>query len=131
MKAAFLLVLFLVHSILSREWYVSQQRGSDSNPGTFEKPFLTYRKANESIHDGDTLKVEHGVYNERFFFFYRSVKYIGIPENNVNPLFLGALSFEGKNVFLTNIDFENVVFFKNDLLEVHHVNIVNGPRKKT
>ncbi|MHB1957733.1 MAG: DUF1565 domain-containing protein [Acidobacteriaceae bacterium] len=48
----------------SASWYVSTS-GSDSNPGTKEKPFLTLQHAADLAKPGDTVLVRGGKYCER------------------------------------------------------------------
>jgi len=50
-------------------WYVSAKKGSDRNPGTREKPWQTIEKAASSIHPGDTVLIEPGVYRAWYFHF--------------------------------------------------------------
>lgn len=45
-------------------FYVSKN-GSDSNPGTFEKPWQTISKATYSLRPGDTVYIREGTYAER------------------------------------------------------------------
>lgn len=47
-----------------RAFYVSPQ-GSDSNPGTADKPWQTIRFATEKLVAGDTLYIRKGTYGER------------------------------------------------------------------
>lgn len=49
--------------------YVSAKNGSDENPGTQEKPWLTIEKATKSIRPGDTVLVLPGVYRAKCFDF--------------------------------------------------------------
>ena len=44
-------------------YYVSPN-GSDSNPGTLEKPFKTIKKACEMVTPGGTIYLREGIYNE-------------------------------------------------------------------
>lgn len=56
-------------------YYVSQQsNASDSNPGTFDLPFGTIKKAAEVAHAGDTVIIRGGTYRETL-----------IPKNNGKP----------------------------------------------
>lgn len=57
--------------------YVSQSYGSDSYPGTFNKPFLTLTAAKNAANAGQTITVFPGTYNEK-----------NLLKTNVNWLFL-------------------------------------------
>jgi hypothetical protein len=45
-------------------YFVDGTQGNDSNPGTEDCPFATISKAAESITDGDTVIISHGIYRE-------------------------------------------------------------------
>ena len=45
-------------------YFVDGNEGNDSNPGTESCPFATISKAAESISDGDTVIISHGIYRE-------------------------------------------------------------------
>ena len=45
-------------------YFVDGNQGNDSNPGTEDCPFATISKAAESITDGDTVIISHGIYRE-------------------------------------------------------------------
>jgi hypothetical protein len=47
-------------------FYVAKD-GSDSNPGTEEKPWLTIQKAADTMVAGDTVFVKNGTYNENIY----------------------------------------------------------------
>ncbi len=64
-------------------WYVATT-GKDYNPGTFEKPWATFRKAAESLKAGDTVYVRGGTYYEK-----RTV----IPANSGNAI-NGYITFQ-------------------------------------
>ena len=49
---------------LSQQWHVAKT-GSDSHPGTAEKPWLTISKAAEHAKAGDEVVVHEGVYREQ------------------------------------------------------------------
>jgi len=54
--------------IIEGAYYVSTS-GSDSNPGTYEEPFLTWQKGFDEATAGDTVYIRGGIYypgNERF-----------------------------------------------------------------
>jgi uncharacterized repeat protein (TIGR02059 family) len=57
---AFLLII-VSSSLQGKTYYVSKS-GSDSNPGTFEKPWATWQKGFNFIVAGDTLYIRGGVY---------------------------------------------------------------------
>ena len=44
--------------------YYVATTGSDANPGTLSAPFRTIQQAANTVHAGDTVQVEGGVYNE-------------------------------------------------------------------
>ena len=50
-----------VSAVCASNWYVSGI-GSDSNPGSLSKPFLTLNKAASVTNPGDTVYVENGTY---------------------------------------------------------------------
>ena len=45
-------------------YYVNKDSGSDDNVGSEDCPFATISKAAESITDGDTVIISHGIYRE-------------------------------------------------------------------
>lgn len=63
MKKILLLSLFSMWSLFCKDYYVSPQ-GSNSNPGTIEKPFRTIRRASEFLQPGDRCIIRSGVYRE-------------------------------------------------------------------
>ncbi|MEN6350840.1 MAG: right-handed parallel beta-helix repeat-containing protein [Syntrophomonas sp.] len=63
--------------VSSRVFYVSKN-GSDSNPGTLEKPWLTVSKATYSLGPGDTVYIRGGTYAERI-----SLRQSGAPERYI------------------------------------------------
>ena len=62
-KSATATVTVQVPSRSGVTYYVSTS-GSDSNPGTLSAPWRTLQHAANSVHAGDTVEVEGGVYNE-------------------------------------------------------------------
>jgi hypothetical protein len=69
-KAAFTFILLLTVGMclasgaLAKDYYVSKD-GSDSNPGTQTKPWLTIQHAADTMIAGDSVHVSAGTYNER------------------------------------------------------------------
>lgn len=67
MKKAFLLLLTFLLFIFSqgkaKEIFVAKN-GSDSNPGTFEAPYLNIGKASSQAFPGDVIYIREGVYEE-------------------------------------------------------------------
>src|SRR5271169_3988839 len=62
----FVIVLLLVQSLsaqIGATFFVSK-KGSDSNPGTLDSPWLTIQHAANSVSAGATVYVFGGVYNE-------------------------------------------------------------------
>jgi hypothetical protein len=62
-KSATAVVTLVTHLPSGTTYYVSTS-GSDSNPGTFSKPWKTIQHAADSVHAGDTVYVRGGVYNK-------------------------------------------------------------------
>jgi hypothetical protein len=122
----FLLCLFTI--ALSKEWYISQFRGDDSNSGTKLKPLQTLTKAVSLATDGDSIKIEIGVYKQSIS-IKKSLKLIGIPEQNSIPLLSGKITFTCKEISISNLNVESTeegfVFDKCDSIKVSNVNF--GP----
>jgi Right handed beta helix region len=62
-KSATAVVTLVTQPASGTAYYVSIS-GSDSNPGTFSKPWKTIQHAADSVHPGDTVYVRGGVYNK-------------------------------------------------------------------
>jgi hypothetical protein len=62
-KSATAVVTLVTQPASGTTYYVSTS-GSDSNPGTFSKPWKTIQHAADSVSAGDTVYVRGGVYNE-------------------------------------------------------------------
>jgi hypothetical protein len=60
----FVLSLLVATNAFSETYYVSENDGNDSNPGTAEKPFKTIQKAADVMKAGDTCMIAEGVYRE-------------------------------------------------------------------
>jgi hypothetical protein len=58
-----LFALTLTISGYAKKYHVAKT-GKNSNPGTFEQPFLTIQKAADIAQAGDVITVQEGVYNE-------------------------------------------------------------------
>ncbi len=56
-------LIFLTQIIQAKDIYVSKL-GKDSNPGTFERPYLTVSKAASIARAGDVVYIREGVYEE-------------------------------------------------------------------
>lgn len=61
-------------------YYVSKN-GSDSNPGTEAKPWLTIQKAADTLVAGEIVYIKQGTYNERVI-----VKNLEIPASTLHLL---------------------------------------------
>ena len=102
-KGLFVLgVVFPLSLLWGKVWFVSPS-GSDSNPGTADKPFATIGCAAAKVLPGDTVKIGPGVYREQIT-FTRSGKE-GAPISFVgsrgkNGEFLSIV--EGAGTTLTN-----------------------------
>jgi hypothetical protein len=125
--AFFLLCLFSI--ALSKDWYISQFRGDDSNSGTKLKPLQTLTKAVSLATDGDSLKIEIGVYKQSIS-IKQSLKIIGIPEQNSIPLLSGRITFTTPtDISVSNVNVEStsdgLVFDKCNSVKVSNVNF--GP----
>jgi len=57
-------VLILFDTVASAKTYYVAVNGSDSNPGTFGKPFVTINKGAGLLVAGDTLYIRGGTYNQ-------------------------------------------------------------------
>jgi hypothetical protein len=62
-KSATAVVTLVTQPASGTTYYVSTS-GSDSNPGTFSKPWKTIQHGADSVHPGDTVYVRGGVYNK-------------------------------------------------------------------
>lgn len=78
---ALLVVLFLAVPYIAdfkdtKIYYVDQNYplASDSNPGTKDLPWLTIKKAADTVVEGDTVYIKEGIYHERV-----------IPQNSGSP----------------------------------------------
>jgi parallel beta-helix repeat protein len=60
---------FTVTSAHAATYYVATN-GSDSNPGTLDKPFKTIARGSKALSSGDTLYIRAGTYNERMMHGY-------------------------------------------------------------
>jgi len=62
-RRIFLAALILACSSLQAETYYLSPEGSDSNPGTFDRPWKTFQKAALTVQAGDTVIVGNGTYS--------------------------------------------------------------------
>jgi hypothetical protein len=62
--AIFMLVLALAAPAMAATTYYVAPQGSDSDPGTREKPFATIQRAADVVNPGDTVIVRDGVYTD-------------------------------------------------------------------
>eukprot|EP01080_Neovahlkampfia_damariscottae_P003378 gene3378-5925_t len=106
MKIIFFTIV-LVSAVFAKDWYISQLRGDDNNSGTKLNPLLTFQKAYASLKDGDTVKVEIGVYNLGITEVSKSFKISGISESGVTPLFAGFLSSKSKDIQISGLNWES------------------------
>jgi hypothetical protein len=60
--AAFIIALSLAPHLHAAEFFVAPD-GSDSNPGTLDKPFATIQHAQEAVSPGDTVFIRGGSYS--------------------------------------------------------------------
>jgi hypothetical protein len=131
--ALFLICLFSI--VLSKEWYISQFRGDDSNSGTKLKPLQTLTKAVTLAGDGDSIKIEIGVYKQSIG-IKTSLKLIGIPEQNSIPLLSGKIIFTSQDISISNLNVESTsdgfFFEKCNTVKVSNVNFspINGVSMK-
>jgi len=56
--------MFLLPVFVSAKDYYVSTKGSDSNPGTFDKPWKTIGKANSMLQPGDIVYIRVGTYEE-------------------------------------------------------------------
>ncbi len=66
--SAFLIQCLLLQPVWGAEWYVDHLNGSDTNPGTKEKPFQSFAHSLKMLKGGDTLHLTplDEPYTERF-----------------------------------------------------------------
>lgn len=57
-------ILLLATNGLSKTYYVSAEEGSDTNPGSEEKPFKTIQRAADVMQAGDSCLIAGGIYRE-------------------------------------------------------------------
>lgn len=62
-KSATAVVTLVTQPASGTAYYVAT-KGSDSNPGTFSRPWKTIQHATDWVHAGDTVYVRGGVYNK-------------------------------------------------------------------
>ena len=93
--------------VSSTDFYVSNQRGDDRDPGTKEQPFKSLRKAFDSIYNNDKIYVEQGLYEETITNL-KSVILIGIISGHHQPVYDGLLTNSGfGKIEVHNFDFTN------------------------
>ncbi|MEQ9287643.1 MAG: right-handed parallel beta-helix repeat-containing protein [Cyclobacteriaceae bacterium] len=64
-KKLFIIVFLATNTFaLAKDIYVDVKSGSDTNPGTLEKPFRTIQTAADNMVSGDTCYIRAGVYRE-------------------------------------------------------------------
>jgi hypothetical protein len=96
MKHLFFLFAFMMtaNSLLGNTYYVSNDNGSDANPGTRNQPFKTISKGAETAQPGDTVFVLEGVYRER----------VAPPRGGTARLPIVYMSEPDKQVFIKGSD---------------------------
>ena len=87
------LVLFFMHSIHGKTYYVTPN-GNDDSIGTESKPWKTIQKAAETVTAGDTVYILAGTYKERI-----TVQHSGV-ENN----FIVFINYKNDEVFIDGSD---------------------------
>ena len=60
-----LILLGTIEAVAQGATYYVAMTGNDSNPGTLEQPFLTFKKAVDVLQPGDTLYIRGGIWNEQ------------------------------------------------------------------
>ena len=109
----FLLIIFLSSLSFAIDYYVSPS-GSNSNPGTKEKPWKTIQYGVDSLRPGDRLFIMKGTYEENIL-IHTSGK-----ENG----FIIISSLENQKVTLNgDIEFARGVCY----IEIYNINIQNFP----
>jgi hypothetical protein len=122
----FFLCLFSL--VISKDWYISESRGRDSNLGTKESPFKTLYHANTVAGNSDTVFIEIGTYKQNII-VKTSLNLVGIPEYNSVPLLSGGIYFKGKAVAISNVNVEstNLGFYFSHCDTVKVMNVNFGP----
>jgi hypothetical protein len=104
-----LLILFFTTTI-SKDWYVSQFRGKDTNSGTKTFPFKTLTKAFDSIKEKDTIYLEAGIYKQNIR-SSKSVNLIGVKEQGSIPVISGYSLFTSKSFAISHVNIESIESF--------------------
>jgi hypothetical protein len=96
MKHLFFLfaVVTLANSLFANTYYISADKGSDSDPGTRDQPFKTISKGADMAQPGDTVFVLEGVYRER----------VAPPRGGTSTLPIVYIAEPGKQVFIKGSD---------------------------
>jgi hypothetical protein len=90
-------LLFFISGMTSQAaTYYTATTGSDSNPGTIEKPFKTIVKGIHSMRAGDTLRIRGGTYPERLHHNERIVFPSGTSWTNAVTI----VAYPGETVIL-------------------------------
>lgn len=97
-------------------YYVSPS-GSDSNAGTFDKPWKTLQKAFSNVKGGDTVFIREGIYNEKIVVNVSGNSEEGfitfLPYKNEKVIISGKKVTRKEQVFSDNIIYiENKDFIK-------------------
>eukprot|EP01080_Neovahlkampfia_damariscottae_P010776 gene10776-3395_t len=117
----FIIVLFIVSMVCSKEWYVSKL-GSDKNPGSKDEPFYTIQHAFSKSSNGDSILIEAGAYKEDLK-LTKSLKLFGISVRGVKPHLFGHFVIgKVKEFSLSNI---HIDCSKGDGIKVQEVENVS------
>ena len=93
-SGALLFLLLLILPLQANTYYVNGTAGSDSNPGTEERPFASIQKAADVMQPGDDCLIRKGTYRETV-----TIKHSGAPGL---PIRFAAL--QGESVCISGAD---------------------------
>eukprot|EP01080_Neovahlkampfia_damariscottae_P011135 gene11135-3954_t len=112
--------------VASRDWWVSQNRGDDTNTGIRDDPFATFQKGISSLQDGDRLFIEIGIYNFNKMTIKKSISIIGLPSKGSTPLLSGSFfitsnSFSFESINLESRNGNTLEFMGNDIINLKKI----------